>query len=179
MKTRWNLTVCSLLAAGLAVSAHDATAQSSTPKKNPTPQNQTTPMRRGMMRHGNMMGMGMGMGMPMQDLMVLRMVAPDAQVHSRNVDNGVVIELTSQNPDTAQRLQKLAQADQLMWEAHNQSTDPSRPTFTYERTNNGASLELTSSDAQMVRSLQKIAQAHELMWQAIQGTAPSQQKGGS
>jgi len=71
------------------------------------------------MMGGGMMGGGMGGGMcaGMMGGMGHLMMGPGTKIAVKNVDKGVTITLTSPDPATATRLQKMAEGMRLMHEA--------------------------------------------------------------
>lgn len=88
----------SLVACGLLAFASSALAQQGNRDGAP----------RGWGPHMGMMGGGMGM---------CPMMAPDSKVEVKNLKNGVTITLTSDKPEDAVRLQKMAEGMRLMREA--------------------------------------------------------------
>jgi hypothetical protein len=62
-------------------------------------------------------GMGMGMGMGPMGMGPMMMGGAATKVAVKNVDKGVTITLTSADPGTAARLQKMAEGMRLMHEA--------------------------------------------------------------
>ena len=95
-----------LAGAGWALAETPAPAKSATAAPHEAG---TCPMAGGMMGGGPMM-MGGGMG-PMM------MGGPGTKVAVKNIDKGVTITLTSSDPATVTRLQKMAEGMRLMHEA--------------------------------------------------------------
>ena len=113
------LVVVAAIAAGAAAMGGGwVAAQTPAAKAKPTaPAGRPGPGMMGM--GGGMMGWGMhGMpGMGMGGMCPMAMAGADTKIDVKNVDKGVTITITSTDPGTVTRLQKMAEATRLMHEA--------------------------------------------------------------